>query len=57
MFEGTKELRVVFFDYERFDPISNSRVVDFGMVDVMHNSWLLAINIVLVHQVQQVCTT
>jgi hypothetical protein len=38
MFEGTKELRVVFFDYKRFDPISDSRVVDFSMVDVMHNS-------------------
>jgi hypothetical protein len=40
----------VFFYYEWFDPISESRVDNFGMVEVMHNLWLLAINIVLVHQ-------
>jgi hypothetical protein len=42
----------VFFNYEWLDPISDSQVDDFGMVEVMHNSRLLAINIFLVHQAQ-----
>ena len=36
-FGGAKELRVVFFDCEWFDPISSTRVDDFGMVEVKHN--------------------
>ena len=53
-FGGAKELRVVFFDCEWFDPISGTRVDEFGMVEVKHNSRLSGINIVLAHQAQQV---
>jgi glutamine synthetase len=38
MFGGTKELRVVFFQCDWFDPINDTRVDDFGMVNVKHGS-------------------
>jgi hypothetical protein len=34
MFGGTKELKVVFFQCDWFDPINDTRVDDFGMVEV-----------------------
>jgi hypothetical protein len=37
-FGGTKELKVVFFQCDWFDPIHDTRVDDFGMVEVKHES-------------------
>jgi hypothetical protein len=54
MFGGAKELRVVYFDCDLFDPISNTRVNNFGMVEVKHMSHLSDNNIVLAHQVPHV---
>jgi len=55
-FGGPKELKLVFFDCQWFDPKSGTRVDDFGMVDVNHNSRYTAHNnnVVLAHQVEQV---
>jgi hypothetical protein len=35
-FDGAKEVRVVFFQCDWFDPINDTRVDDFGMVEVKH---------------------
>jgi hypothetical protein len=35
-FGGTKELKVVFFQCDWFDPVNGTRVDDFGMVEVNH---------------------
>jgi hypothetical protein len=53
-FEGTKELNVVFFQCDWFDPIHSTRVDDFGMVEVKHESRYTSINLLLAHQVQYV---
>jgi hypothetical protein len=53
-FGGTKELKVVFFQCDWFDPIHGTRVDDFGMVEVKHESRYTCINLLLAHQVQQV---
>jgi hypothetical protein len=37
-FSGIKELRVVFFQCDWFDPNNDTRVDDFGMVEVKHES-------------------
>jgi hypothetical protein len=37
-FGGTKELKVVFFECDWFDPVNGTRVDDFGMVEVKHKS-------------------
>jgi hypothetical protein len=37
-FSGTKELRVVVFQCDWFDPINDTRVNDFGMVEIKHES-------------------
>jgi hypothetical protein len=37
-FGGTKELRVVFFQCNWFDPINDTRVDDFSMVEDKHKS-------------------
>jgi hypothetical protein len=34
MFDGAKELEVVFFQCDWFDPINDTRVDDFSMVEV-----------------------
>jgi hypothetical protein len=54
MFSGAKELRVVFFQCDWFDPINDTRVDDFGMVEVKHESHYSGSNLLLAHQVQQV---
>jgi hypothetical protein len=54
MFGGTKELKVVFFQCDWFDPIYGTRVDDFGMVEVKHESCYTGINLLLAHQAQQV---
>jgi hypothetical protein len=53
-FGGTKELKVVFFQCDWFDPIHGTRVDDFGMVEVKHESRYTNINLLLTHQAQQV---
>jgi hypothetical protein len=35
-FHGNKELKVVFFECDWFDPVNGTRVDDFGMVEVNH---------------------
>jgi hypothetical protein len=54
MFGGTKELKVVFFQCDWFDPIHGTRVDDFGMVEVKYESRYTGINLLLAHQAQQV---
>jgi hypothetical protein len=44
----------VFFECDWFDPINGTRVDDFGMVEVKHESCYSGNNILLAHQVQQV---
>jgi hypothetical protein len=53
-FGGTRELRVVFFQCDWFDLINGTRVDDFGMVEVKHESCYSGINLLLVYQAQQV---
>jgi hypothetical protein len=48
-------LRVVFFQYDWFDPINDTRVDDFGIVEIKHESRYSGSNIWLAHQAQ--CTT
>jgi hypothetical protein len=37
-FNGTKDLKVVFFECDWFDPVNGTRVDDFGMVEGKHES-------------------
>jgi hypothetical protein len=53
-FDGAKELKVVFFQCDWFDPINGTRVDDFGMVKVKHESRYSGSNLLLAHQAQQV---
>jgi hypothetical protein len=50
MFGGTKELKVVFFQCDWFDPIHGTRVDNFDMVEVKHESRYTSINLLLAHQ-------
>jgi hypothetical protein len=54
MFGGTKELKVVFFECDWFDPINGTRVDDFGMVEVKQKSHYSGNNLLFAHQAQQV---
>jgi hypothetical protein len=54
IFGGTKELNVVFFQCDWFDPIHGIKEDDFGMVEVKYESHYSAINLLLTHQVQHV---
>jgi hypothetical protein len=47
-------LKVVFFQCDWFDPINNTRVDDFDMVEVKHESCYSGSNLLLTHQTQQV---
>jgi hypothetical protein len=47
-------LRVVFFQCDWFDPINDTRMDDFGMVEVKHESHYSRSNLLLAHQAQQV---
>jgi hypothetical protein len=49
MFDGAKELEVVFFQCDWFDPINNTRVDDFSMVEVKHELRYFEINLLLAH--------
>jgi hypothetical protein len=53
-FDGNKELKVVFFECDWFDPVNNTRVDDFGMVEVKLESRYSGNNLLFTHQVQQV---
>jgi hypothetical protein len=53
-FSGTKELQVVFFECGWFDPVNGTRVDDFGMVEVNHESYYSGNNLLFAHQAQQV---
>jgi hypothetical protein len=53
-FGGTKELEVVFFERDWFDLVNNTRVDDFGMVEVKHESRYSGNNLLFSHQAQQV---
>jgi hypothetical protein len=49
-FGGAKELKVVFFQCDWFDPVNSTRVDDFGMVQVKHESCYSGINLLFAHQ-------
>jgi hypothetical protein len=51
-FGGAKELKVVFFQCDWFDPINDTRVDEFGMVEVKHKSRYSGSNLLLAHQAQ-----
>jgi hypothetical protein len=53
-FSGTKELKVVFFECDWFDLVNDTRVDDFGMVEVKHKSCYLGNNLLFAQQAQQV---
>jgi hypothetical protein len=53
-FSGTKELKVVFFECYWFDLVHNTRVDNFGMVEVKHESRYSGTNHLFAHQAQQV---
>jgi hypothetical protein len=54
MFGGAKELKVVFFQCDWFGPINGTRVDEFSMMEVKHESCYSGSNLLLAHQVQQV---
>jgi hypothetical protein len=51
---GIKELKVVFFECDWFDPVNGTRVDDFGMVEVKHKSRYLDDNLLFAHHTQEV---
>jgi hypothetical protein len=53
-FGGTKELKVVFFECDWFHPVNSTRVDNFGMVEVKHQSCNSDNNLLFAHQAQQV---
>jgi hypothetical protein len=53
-FGGAEELKIVFFECNWFDPINDTRVDDFGMVEVKHESRYSDNNLLFAHQAQQV---
>jgi hypothetical protein len=53
-FGGAKELKVVFFQCDWFDPINGTRVDDFGMVEVKNESRYSGSNHLLAYHAQQV---
>jgi hypothetical protein len=52
MFGDTKELNIVFFECDWFDLANDTRVDDFGMVEVKHESRYLGNNLLFAHQAQ-----
>jgi hypothetical protein len=49
-FGGAKELKVVFFEYDWFDPANGTRVDDFGMVEMKHESHYSGNNLLFEYQ-------
>jgi hypothetical protein len=54
MFDSAKELKVMFFECVWFDLVNDTRVDDFGMVEVKHESCYSDNNLLFAHQTQQV---
>jgi hypothetical protein len=54
MFGGAKELKVMFFQCDWFDPGNKTTVDDFGMVEVKHKSHYSDNNLLFAHQAKQV---
>jgi hypothetical protein len=52
MFGGAKKLKVMFFQCDWFNPINDTRVDDFSMVEVMHELCYSGSNLLLAHQAQ-----
>jgi hypothetical protein len=53
-FGGTKELKVMFFECDWFDPVNGTRVDNFSMVEVKHESCYSSNNLLFAHQAQHV---
>jgi hypothetical protein len=53
-FGGAKELKVVVFQCDYFNLVNGTRVDDFGMVEVKHESHYSGSNLLLAHQEEQV---
>jgi hypothetical protein len=53
-FGGSKELKIIFFECDWFDPVNGTRVDNFGMVEVKHELHYSGNNILFAHQAQQV---
>jgi hypothetical protein len=53
-FGGTKELKVMLFECDWFDLVNGTRVDDFDMVEVKHESRYLGNNLLFAYQAQQV---
>jgi hypothetical protein len=51
-FCSNKKMKVVFFECDWFDPINRTKVDDFGMVQVKHESHYSGDNLLFAHQVQ-----
>jgi hypothetical protein len=54
MFDGAKELKVVFFECDWFDPVNDTRVDNFGMVEMKHESCYSGNNLLFAQEAQQV---
>jgi hypothetical protein len=48
-FDDAKELKVMFFQCDWFDPINDTRVDEFSMVEVKHESRYSGSNLLLAH--------
>jgi hypothetical protein len=48
-FGGTKKVKIVFFECDWFDPINGTRVDNFGMVEVNHESHNSDNNLLFAH--------
>jgi hypothetical protein len=48
-FGGNKELKVIFFKCDWFDPVNGTRVGDFGIVEVKHESHYSGNNLLFAH--------
>jgi hypothetical protein len=53
-FSGAKEMKVVLLKCDWFDPVNGTRVDNFGMVEVKHESCYSVNNLLFTHQAQQV---
>jgi hypothetical protein len=51
-FGGAKELKVVFFYYDWFDPVHGTKMDDFGKVEVKHETHYSSNNLLFAHQAQ-----
>jgi hypothetical protein len=52
MFGGTKELKVVFFVCDWFDLVNGTRVDNFGIIEVKHESSYSGNNLLFAHQAE-----